>query len=69
MGPKLSSPNKFIYCFTEPKRGDLIVFKYPNDPSRDFIKRVIGLSGDTVEVKHRQVYINDELLKEDYPIF
>ncbi len=61
--------NKFIYWFTKPKRGDLLVFKYPVNPSRDFIKRVIGLPGDTVEVKHRKVYINGKLLNEEYPIF
>jgi len=61
--------SKFIYWFTKPKRGDLIVFKYPKDPSRDFIKRVVGLPGETLEVKHRKVYINGKLLKEDYPIF
>ena len=61
--------NKFIYWFTKPQRGNLIVFQYPNDPSRDFIKRVIGLPGETIEVRHRQVYINGRPLKEDYPIF
>jgi len=61
--------SKFIYHFTKPERGDLIVFKYPKDPSRDFIKRVVGLPGETLEVRHRKVYINGKLLKEDYPIF
>ena len=40
------------------KRGDIIVFKFPEEPERDFIKRVIGLPGETVELRHKKVYIN-----------
>jgi len=61
--------NKFIYKITKPTRGDLMVFKYPKDLSRDFIKRLVGLPGDTIEIKHRQVYINGEAYKENYTIF
>lgn len=50
--------NKFIYRFRDPARGDVIVFKYPQDEHRDFIKRVIAVGGETVLIKDRQVYIN-----------
>jgi len=60
--------NKFIYYFKEPERGDIIVFKYPKDPDRDFIKRVIGLPGEVIEIKNQQVYINDQPLEEPYII-
>jgi signal peptidase I len=53
----------------EVKRGDVIVFKYPIEPERDFIKRVIGLPGETLEVKKKVVYINGQPLKEDYVHF
>ena len=58
--------NKFLYHFRTPERGEIIVFRYPRDPSRDFIKRVIGLPGDMIEVKQGQVFRNGELLKEPY---
>ena len=53
--------SKPIYLFgkSSPKRGDVIVFKYPNDPSINYIKRVVGLPGDTIEIKNKIVYIND----------
>jgi len=49
-----------------PARGDIIVFKYPNDESRDFIKRIIAVGGDTIQVKDNQVYLNGKLQDEAY---
>jgi signal peptidase I len=65
-GTKVPFTDKRILVFTEPKRGDIIVFRYPKDPSRDFIKRVIGVGGDVVEEKNKIVYVNGKPLNEPY---
>jgi signal peptidase I len=56
--------NKFIYRFTDPQRGDIIVFRYPLEPKKDFVKRLIGLPGETVSIKDGDIYINGELARE-----
>ena len=58
--------NKFIYYFAEPKRGEIMVFHYPLDTKKDYIKRIVGLENGTVEVKDSQVYINGKVLNEPY---
>ncbi|MBR2179251.1 MAG: signal peptidase I [Selenomonadaceae bacterium] len=58
--------NKFIYRLRNPEKGEILIFKYPRDTSRDFIKRVIATGGDTIEIKEGRVYVNDQMLKEDY---
>lgn len=58
--------NKFIYRFREPQRGEIVVFRYPADPSRNFIKRVIGIAGDRVAVSDGVVYVNGAALEESY---
>ncbi len=58
--------NKFLYRVREIRRGDIVVFYYPLDPSKSFIKRVIGLPGDTIEISDGFVYVNGEKLQEPY---
>jgi len=74
--------NKFIYgikipftdgsvlvSIKDPKKGDIVVFKYPEDPSKDFIKRVIATEGDTLEIINKKLYVNDKLVtSEEYAI-
>jgi signal peptidase I len=57
---------KVSYRFSEPQRGDIIVFHYPSNPKRDFIKRIIGLPGETLQVQRGQVLINGNPLPESY---
>lgn len=52
----------------DPVRGDIIVFRYPRDPRREFIKRVIGLPGDVVELRGGRVLVNGSLLAESHPV-
>lgn len=58
--------NKIIYRFSEPKRGDIIVFKYPLNPDRDFVKRLIGLPGEKVQIKNSTLYINDKTVVQPF---
>lgn len=61
--------NKMLYRFEKPERKDIMVFKYPLDRSRDFVKRLIGLPGETIEMKGNTVYINGKALDEPYAIY
>lgn len=58
--------NKFTYKFRTPRTGEIIVFKYPGDPSKKFIKRVIGEPGDSVSIQDSKVYVNGRALDEPY---
>jgi signal peptidase I len=74
--------NKFIYGLRlpypfertlvewgQPQRGDVIVFVYPKDPSKDFIKRVVAVPGDTVEIRHKQLYVNGVKMDDPHATF
>ena len=58
--------NKFVYRIEPIQRGDIIVFRYPRDPEKSFIKRVVGVAGDHVRIVDGRVYVNGKLLVEDY---
>lgn len=58
--------NKFIYRFQEPARGDLIVFNYPLDPSQRFIKRLLALENEVIEIHNGVLYIEGKTLFEEY---
>ena len=58
--------NKFIYNFRKPKRQEIIVFNYPLDPQRKFVKRVIATPGDQVKIEEGKVFVNGQRLEEEY---
>ncbi len=65
-GVKIPFTEKTIIPVTDPKRGDIIVFKFPRDTSKDFIKRVVGVAGDKVEIRDKKVYVNGEIQDGDF---
>jgi signal peptidase I len=58
--------NKYVYRLEPIQRGDIVVFRYPRDPSKSFIKRVIGLAGDSIRIEAGEVFVNGIALEEDY---
>lgn len=65
-GLKIPFTDTYLYKGEDPKRGDIIIFKYPNDPSVDYIKRIVGVPGDVIEVRDKQLYRNGQPVKEDF---
>jgi len=68
-GVKIPLLRKTIIPVSEPKRGEITVFIFPNDRSKDFIKRVIGVAGDKIEIKNKKIFINDQEMKDPYGTF
>jgi signal peptidase I len=67
-GPKIPFTSVRLPGVRKPQRGDVIVFQFPQDPSKDFIKRCVATPGETVEIRDKQVLVNGEPLREPYVI-
>ncbi len=68
-GVKIPFVNKTLIPLTDPKRGDIVVFEFPEDPDKDFIKRVVGLPGDVVHIVNKKVYVNGKILDDAHTIY
>jgi len=66
--PLLASIERAAFPTRPVRRGDIVVFKFPEEPEKDYIKRVVGLSGETLEIRDRQVYIDGRPLDETYKV-
>ena len=58
--------NKFVYYWEPIDRGDIVVFRYPGDPTKSYIKRVVGVAGDHIRIEEGRVYVNGDQLEEPY---
>lgn len=67
-GTKIPFTDTVLLPLRDPKRGDVVVFEYPEDPSKDFIKRIVGVPGDVVEGKDKKVYVNGKLYEDPHAI-
>ncbi|HDS16823.1 MAG TPA: signal peptidase I [Proteobacteria bacterium] len=68
-GIKLPLVERKFFVFREPQRGDIVVFIFPQDQKKDFIKRVVGVAGDKVEVRRKKIYINDKAWQDSYGVY
>ncbi len=68
-GIRLPFVEKTVIPITDPKRGDIVVFKFPEDPQKDFIKRVIGIGGDVIEIRDKKVYLNNKPMVDEHGTF
>jgi signal peptidase I len=57
---------RLAYVFSQPQRGDIVIFKYPDDETQNYVKRIIGTPGDIIQIKEGHVYVNGNLLDESY---
>ena len=67
-GPKIPFTHIRLPGLRAPRRGDVIVFQFPQDPTKDFIKRCVATGGETLEVRNKQVYVDGKPLRESYAI-
>ena len=67
-GIKLPFVQKTIIPIKQPRKDDIIVFRYPENPKLDFIKRVVGVEGDIIEIRNKKLYVNDELVDRKFAI-
>ena len=69
-GVKIPFTGKTLIPVKDPEKGEIVVFKYPEDPTKDFIKRVVATEGDTLEIKNKQLYVNGKhITKEPYAVY
>ena len=68
-GIKIPLTRKTLIPIKEPQRGDIVVFIYPMDRTKDFIKRVIGVAGDVIEIRNKKIYINGSPFDDTYGVF
>ena len=68
-GVRIPLSDRYVVEFKKPQRGDVVVFIFPEDRSKDFIKRVVGVGGDMVEIRGKKVYINNRPLEDPHAYF
>jgi len=68
-GVKLPYFNTTIIPYKKPQREDIIVFKFRQEPEKDFIKRTIGVPGDVIEILNKEVYVNKKRMEQDYAVY
>ena len=68
-GVKLPFTSTTIIPYKNPQRGDIVVFKFRQEPKKDFIKRTIGIPGDVIEIRNKKLYVNKKRLEQDYAIY
>lgn len=68
-GVKLPFTSTTIIPYKNPQRGDIVVFKFRQEPKKDFIKRTIGIPGDVIEIRNKELYVNKKRLEQDYAIY
>lgn len=68
-GVKIPFTGKTLIPISEPKTGDIVVFQYPKNPDLDYIKRVIGVAGDTIEIRDKKLFVNNKPLPDQHGVF